>query len=297
MSEKKLSIIYLNQKKETLNTVKILEEGINTVKDKINKIKKSIHRKKREVKRGKLSSTRKKKFELNIIELENNLEVLTDFKNELQTRLDTETQKLTKLQQKIRDNRKYGDINPFELNDINQDADEITLNEFLDLAENHKTKYCRFPIFDLILHSQRHRYLFFILNGEFTINDGKPYQVNRFYKDYDQLTKSIEKMIDKHDEALEVLFSGEMNKYTLVFNKVKRSNYGTGCDIQQKKAEYESDLVCIPEANECFRKCIDSIHQRDYCREYREFIRQSGRCKNIMTQAKIQPFVEITISI
>ena len=67
-------------------------------------------------------------------------------------------------------------------------------------------------------------------------------------------------MIDKHDETLEVLFLGEMNKYTLVFNKVKRSNYGIGCDIQQKK-EYKRDLVYMPEANECFRKCIVCINQ------------------------------------
>ena len=80
-----------------------------------------------------------------------------------------------------------------------------------------------------------------------------------------------------------------MIKYTLVFNKVKRSNYGTGCDIQQKIIEYKSDLVYIPKATECFRKCIDSIYQKDYSRDYREFIKQSDRCKNIMTQAKIQP--------
>ena len=99
-------------------------------------------------------------------------------------------------------------------------------------------------------------------------------------------------MVDKYDETLEVLFSGEMIKYTLVFNKVKRSNFGTGCDIQQEIIEYRSDLVYIPEANECFRKCIENIYQKDFSREYRDFIKQSDRCKNIMTQAKIQPFCE-----
>ena len=80
-----------------------------------------------------------------------------------------------------------------------------------------------------------------------------------------------------------------MIKYTLVFNKRKRSNYGTGCDIQQKIIENKSDLVYIPKANECFRKCIENIYQKDFSREYREFIKQSHRCKNIMTQVKIQP--------
>ena len=235
MSEKKLSMKYLNQKikKETLNTIKTLEERINTVKDEIIFFKKRIRRKKREVKRGKLSSTRKKKFQLKIIELENNLEVLTDSKNEFQTRFDTENQKLSNIHQNIGDIRKYGDIYPSDFNDINQDADEINLNECLDLAENHKRKYDRTPIFDLIFDSQRDKYPF-ILNGEFITNDREPFQIIRFYKDSDQLTKSIEKMIDKYDETLEVLFLGETIKYTLVFNKVKRSNYGSVCDIQKK---------------------------------------------------------------
>ena len=51
-------------------------------------------------------------------------------------------------------------------------------------------------------------------------------------------------MVDKYDENL---FSGEMIKYTLVFNKVKRSSCGTGCDIQQKILEYRRDFVYIPE--------------------------------------------------
>ena len=44
-----------------------------------------------------------------------------------------------------------------------------------------------------------------------------------------------------------------MINYTLVLNKVKRLEYGTGCDIHQKIIEYRSDHVYIPEANECLR--------------------------------------------
>ena len=50
-------------------------------------------------------------------------------------------------------------------------------------------------VFDVILDSQRGNYPF-ILKGEFIFNNGEPFQVNRFYKDSDQLTKSIEKMFD-----------------------------------------------------------------------------------------------------
>ena len=82
MGEKKLSIKYLSRKtiKETFNMTKSLEKRIKIVMDKINAFKKRIHRKKQELKQGKLSSTRKKNFELNIIKLETNLEVLTDYK-------------------------------------------------------------------------------------------------------------------------------------------------------------------------------------------------------------------------
>ena len=97
-------------------------------------------------------------------------------------------------------------------------------------------------------------------------------------------------MVDKYDETLEVLFSGEMINYTLVFNEVKRSNYRAVCSVQQKIIEYKSELVYVPEANESFRKCIENIYQKDFSREYREFIKQSERCNNTMTQAEIQPF-------
>ena len=41
-------------------------------------------------------------------------------------------------------------------------------------------------------------------------------------------------MVDKYDETLEVLFSGYMIKYTMVFNQIKRSNYSKGCDVFNK---------------------------------------------------------------
>ena len=74
------------------------------------------------------------------------------------------------IQQKNRDIERYGDINPIDFKDINQQDEENNLNEFLDLAESNKTKYYRIPIFDLILDNQRDRYPF-ILNGDFINND------------------------------------------------------------------------------------------------------------------------------
>ena len=41
-------------------------------------------------------------------------------------------------------------------------------------------------------------------------------------------------MIDKYDESLEVRSTFEMIKYTLVFNKLKRSENGTGSSVSKK---------------------------------------------------------------
>ena len=92
------------------------------------------------------------------------------------------------------------------------------------------------------------------MNGEFIINDGEPFQVDSFYKDSDQLLKSIEKTIDKYDEILELLISRYMIKYTTVFYQTKRSNYGKGCDAFNNILEYEGEICYIPTGNACFRK-------------------------------------------
>ena len=128
------------------------------------------------------------------------------------------------------------------------------------------------------------------MNGEFILNDGEHFQVNRFCKDSVQLTKSIEKKIDKHDETLELLFLGYMTKDAMLFNQIKRSNYGKGCDVSNNILEYEGRPCYIPTGNACFRKCSEYIYKKDFSREYKEFILDSDRCKNIITPAKIQPF-------
>ena len=215
-------------------------------------------------------------------ELNKNLAILEDSKNKIQNRLDKENQKLATLQQKDRDDKKYGDINSFDFNDINQQDDEINLNEFLDLAENNKTNHHRIPVIHLILDNQRDKKPF-ILNGEFIINDGEPFQVDRFYKDPEQLTKSIEKMLYIYEESLEVLFSGYKIMYTMIFNQIKRSNYGKGCDAFNNFLEYKGKLCYIPTGKACFRKCVEYIYKRDFSKEYKEYILDSDRCKSNMT--------------
>ena len=60
-------------------------------------------------------------------------------------------------------------------------------------------------LFDGITDANRGNYPF-ILKGFIEINNGELSQINGFYKDADQLAKSLEKMTDNHDESLENLF-------------------------------------------------------------------------------------------
>ena len=130
----------------------------------------------------------------------------------------------------------------------------------------------------------------FILKSEIKLNDNDPSTINAFFKDGEQLDKIIEKINDKYDETLNITFTGELIRYTKTFNKIQRSNYGTVCDSFKKIVEYRGNLCYIPEENECFRKSLELIYKKDFSQQYREFIKESQRNKNIMTSAKIQPF-------
>ena len=64
------------------------------------------------------------------------LEVLNDSKNELVTRRNNKIIELNNINQKIRDNKRYGETNPFDFSDIKQD-DEIDLKKYLDIVEHN----------------------------------------------------------------------------------------------------------------------------------------------------------------
>ena len=124
------------------------------------------------------------------------------------------------------------------------------------------------------------------MKGEIKINDNEPTAVNNFFKNVEALDMWIEKINDNYDETLNITFTGELIKYTKTFNKVKRSDYGTGCDSFKKIVEYRRNLCYIPEENECFRKCLEVIYKKDFSQQYLDFIKESQRNKNIRTSAK-----------
>ena len=215
------------------------------------------------------------------------LEVLNDSKNELVTRHNNKIIELNNINQKIRDIERYGETNPFDFSDIKQD-DEIDLKKFLDIVEHNVVIFENDSIHE-VFKNIKDGYPF-ILKGEIRISDNDPSMINAFFKDAEQLDKRIEKINDKYDETLNITFTGELIRYTKTFNKIKRSNYGTGCDSFKKIVEYRGNLCYIPEENECFRKCLEFIYKKDFSQQYCDFIKESQRNKNIMTSAKIQPF-------
>ena len=64
-------------------------------------------------------------------------------------------------------------------------------------------------------------------------------------------------MIDKNDYTLEVLISGYMIKYTMVFNELKRSNYGKGSNFFTNILENNGELCFIPTGDAGLRKCLE----------------------------------------
>ena len=81
-----------------------------------------------------------------------------------------------------------------------------------------------------------------------------------------------------------------MIENTLVFNKEKRSEYGTGWNVLEKIFDYRGAFSYIPPENECFRKCLEFKYNKDFSQQIRDFIQDLYRCKNILTNAKIQQF-------
>ena len=111
----------------------------------------------------------------------------------------------------------------------------------------------------------------------------------RFRKmiDFETYINSIDQDYDSDDS----LFNGYISKInTPIFNKVKRSQYGNGCDFKHEIIEYRRNNCFVPTKGYCFIKCVNFLTGQDYKDKYLEFIRNEKRRSNIMTEARIQPF-------
>ena len=251
-----------------------LKDNIITVKELLDKIK-------GELKKKNLSKSRKKKLYSKLLKQKNNLKALNHLSSLLETQIKV----------KHTDNKEN---NPFDFSDIKFDNDEIDLGEYLNIVENNIVKFENDDIIK-VLENVTDEYPF-ILKGELKINNNESSMINAFFSNRDGLIERIEKINERYDESIPITFTGLVIKYTKSFNKIRRSYYGTGCDSFKKIVEYRGNLCFIPEQNECFRKCIEFITKKDFSEQYRNFIKDSKRNKNIRTSARIQPSVKnITI--
>ena len=96
-------------------------------------------------------------------------------------------------------------------------------------------------IFDVVNNVVRDKHSF-ILKGQIKINDNDRTSVITFFKHVNALENCLEKINDKYEETLNITFTGELTKYTKTFNKIQRSNSGTGCGSFKKITEYRGDL-------------------------------------------------------
>ena len=94
-------------------------------------------------------------------------------------------------------------------------------------------------------------------------------------------------MVNNFDKSLEGLFTGELNKYTVVFNKVKRSDFGTGYKVFKKIIEHKGEFCFVPPKTECFRKCTEFIFKKDFSQQYCEVIQHSYRSKQNKDKSKM----------
>ena len=147
------------------------------------------------------------KFEVKTIKLKKKMDVLINSKSESEKDLIPKNNELTIIKDRFRDVRKNGEINPFDFHDIPQD-NEIDSNNFLNIAENIVVVYENDQIFEVTTDAIRDDTPS-ILKSYLKINDGDRSQINRFYKDVDQTSESIDKMVDKHDDSLKFCFQVE----------------------------------------------------------------------------------------
>ena len=160
--------------------------------------------------------------------------------------------------------------------------------------ENALKELNKIQVIDKNLHEIKYEILqdydgTFDLIGTLKIGD-QTKQTHTRFRNMEAFESYINKIDDGYD-ADDTIFNGYIYKIdTPQFNKVKRSEYGNGCDFKHEIIEYRGNNCFIPTKGYCFVKCINFLTGQDYKDKYLEFIRNEKRRSNIMTKARIQPF-------
>ena len=160
---------------------------------------------------------------------------------------------------------------------------------FLELAEENKIIYTQVPINILIADMQKLTNGFFT-NGYFTLGEEGEKDTNRFFKNSNELSEFIDKILDQYDDHPTIYYTGNIYRYFKNYKRINRSEHGRGANEFNDIQEYKGENCYIPNGNGCFLKCINYIFDKDFSKEYFEFIKSYKRRSNVMTRCRIPEF-------
>ncbi|ESP04094.1 hypothetical protein LOTGIDRAFT_171066 [Lottia gigantea] len=98
--------------------------------------------------------------------------------------------------------------------------------------------------------------------------------------------------VDEKSDASDWYFTGKIIFRKNNFKEIKRSKKGSGVSLLKKIKEYIGINCYIPSDGCCFVKCVNYVLNKDYTREFQDFINsfQKSNRKGVMTSARICEF-------
>ncbi|ESO96057.1 hypothetical protein LOTGIDRAFT_160040 [Lottia gigantea] len=99
--------------------------------------------------------------------------------------------------------------------------------------------------------------------------------------------------VDVKSDASDWYFSGKIILRRKNFKEIKRSKKGSGVTLLKKINEYGSGINCyVPSDGYCFVKCVNHIMNKDYTKEFQDFINSFSKSnrKGVVTTARICEF-------
>ena len=117
-------------------------------------------------------------------------------------------------------------------------------------------------------------------------------ETNSRFKDIDHFERYII-TIDVDYDSEDIIFTGYIYKLkTPQFNDVQGSAYGKRTNIMQKIVDYHGQICYIPTSGISFIKCIIYLTEKDYTEEFLTLFLSEQRRSNVMTSARMQPFIK-----
>ncbi|ESO92312.1 hypothetical protein LOTGIDRAFT_162615 [Lottia gigantea] len=99
--------------------------------------------------------------------------------------------------------------------------------------------------------------------------------------------------VDVKSDSSDWYFSGKIILRRNNLKEIKRSKKGSGVTLLKKINEYNDGINCyIPSDGYCFVKCLNYVLNKDYTKEFQDFINSFSKSnrKGVMTTARICEF-------